>query len=250
MKNRYIFITLALVVACCAIVVFMQNSTPELKTEKSHFKVAILSPAVHPSLEKIAKAYSRTLNDSPNASYSVTIFNGAGDGQRMALFANKCVNDDFDAIFTIGTGATLLIKNLLFKHASTTPQIFTAVSHPETMGITQAAAHVTGILEENDFDLHIDLVCKMLPALKRFLLIYCPTGGSNLEQDKELVERKVSSMGHLFKAVAIFSPAEIPTKTTEAIKQSDIVMILKDNVAVSGLDGLLKLCNRFEKPLI
>lgn len=252
-NNHYIFITiLAFAAICYAITAFMRNSRP---AGRHHFKIALLSPAIHPSIEKIEKAYISTLTNSPKATYTVTTFNGSGDGQRLSLFANRAVDSDFDAIVTIGTSTTLLIKNLLLKRAGTTPQIFTAVSRPETMGISQQIVdqkvpHLTGVLEENDLGTHIDIVCKMLPTAHRFLLIYCPTGGSSLEEDKKLVEKKLTDRGRSCRAVAIFSPAEIPTKTTEAIKQADVVMILKDNIVVSGLDGLLKLCNRFEKPLI
>ncbi|MCL5436961.1 MAG: hypothetical protein M1549_03750 [Candidatus Dependentiae bacterium] len=220
------------------------NSSPQ-KT----YRIALLSPAIHPSIEKIEKAYQRRLGGAASA-YQVTTFNAAGDAQRLNLFAQNIVSGNFDAICTIGTNTTLLINNLRQKRGIKTPQIFAAVPAPQQVGLAENSPQLAGVVEENDIATHLDIVSQLMPRAKHFLLVYCPTSGQVITHEKSLMEHVVKRLGGTFSAVAIFSPSEIPAKTTQFIQRADVVVVLKDNVVVTGLDVLLKICNSFGKPVI
>lgn len=217
---------------------------------RPHVRIAFLSPAIHPSLEKIEHAYAATLRDNTHSYYDITIFNGGGDAQRTGVLANSIVNRNFDAICTVGASTTLLVKNLLAKRKENTPHIFLAVADPESLGIQEGTSETTGIVEKNDIATTLTMASKLIPDAKKLLLVYCPTSSSNMEKDRQTIITLLNRDGRTLETVEVFSSSEIPSKTTHAIQQADMVMILKDNVVVSGFDGLIKICNTFNRPLI
>ena len=96
-------------------------------------RVALLVPAVHPSMHQIEEGFITTLKkELPHV--TVDTYNANGDKVLMKGQAEKITADNYDLIMTIGTNASQLTKTALTKKGKRTPLLFSAVSDPVQIG--------------------------------------------------------------------------------------------------------------------
>jgi len=232
---------------------YSKSNTAEHRAVK-HFKIAILTPVTHPSLQKIEDKFCNTLNRSTNARYEFSVFNANGDKILLRSQAEAIVNKGFDLIFTIATAPTQITKELCTKKRKNIPLVFGAVADPVKLGIVKSVNNpggcVTGTIESSDYKTQLDLLLQLKPEIKSILLPYNPTQGSGLEQDKDEIVQILSKKNISLIPCEIYNTNEIHGKLAGLIQSVDAVLILKDNTIVSGIDAIIKQCNLYHKVLM
>lgn len=232
---------------------YNKPNTSEHRTDKC-FKIAILTPATHPSLQKIEAGFCKILNGSTNARYEFLVFNANGDKILLRSQAEAVVNKDFDLIFTIATAPTQIIKELCTKKGKNIPIIFGAVADPVKLGIVKSISKpggfVTGTIESSDYKTQLDLLLRLKPGIKSILLPYNPTQGSGLERDKNEIVQLLSKKNISIVPCEAYNINEIQGKIAGLVQNVDAVLILKDNTMVSGIDAIIKQCNLCHKVLM
>jgi putative ABC transport system substrate-binding protein len=271
------FKTLILLAASAAILLFFaaknifDDKTNKTKTEKAQFKrfkIAILTPATHPSLQQIENGFCKTINkikdlkrdlktvmgDEIKHKYDISVFNANGDKILLHAQAEEIISQDFDLIFTIGTTSSQLCKELCIKKGKHTPIVFGAVADPVRIGLVKSLQKpegcVTGAVEAPDYKTQLNLLLQLKPNIKNILLIYNPSQGSCLERDKDEIEQLLSQKKVNLISCEIYNTNEIQGKLAGLIQSADVVLILKDNTVVSGIDGIIKLCNLYHVTLM
>ncbi len=214
--------------------------------QNSAIRIAIFEPATHPALDEIVQGFIETMAKSKRH-YVFERFNANGNKILLRSLAEEILQDTFDLIFTVGVDCSLTIKNLSIKKQSLTPIVFTGVDDPQKLGLV--GAMITGISTQSNYPKQISLLTELMPNIKNILLVYDPTQGSGLESDKEQIASILKEKNLKLTAVEIESISEITQKMISHIDKTDVVMVLKDNTAVSGIDSIIELCNRRRKPL-
>jgi putative ABC transport system substrate-binding protein len=96
----------------------------------------------------------------------------------------------------------------------------------------------------------LSLLKQLKPEVKKVLLIYNPTQGRGLEMDKQEVERILDGQQIQLRTIEVCCAGEIYAKLSAFITDADVVLVLKDNTVVSGIDAVVKLCNQHHVTLM
>ncbi len=217
------------------------NSTDLIK------KIAILVPASHSSMEKIEEGFKVALQQKYGLNCSFDLFNANGSRPLMHAQAEEIVQQGYDLVFTIGEGATKIVKEVSTKKNKPIPVVFTAVADPVGQNLVESMQssgnNLTGISASDNQRLQIEILKQLKPSMKKLLLVYDPTRPSRAAV-RDDVQRVAQDLGIEFKTVEIYKTNEIYGKVSAFFDDVDVVLVLTDHVVVSGIDSLVKLCNR------
>ncbi|MBY0352956.1 ABC transporter substrate-binding protein [Candidatus Babeliales bacterium] len=209
-------------------------------------RVAILTPVTHPSLEQIEQGFRKTLQQDTTANYECTTYNANGNRSLMRSQVEEILAGNYDLAFAIARQPAQMLKEISIKKQQLVPIVFGAVSDPVGSGIIDAEQasnnNVTGVIEVTNYELQLALLHALKPSTKRMLLVYDPNSGFG--KDKEEIVRLAGVHGIEVMGMEVYAASEIYGKVSSAMSTVDAVMVLKDNTVVSGLEGLIKLCNQ------
>ncbi|MBM3192733.1 MAG: hypothetical protein FJZ59_00680 [Chlamydiae bacterium] len=221
--------------------------------EEKRNQIAILTPATHPSLEEIERAFKEKIEVESKGKYKIVTYNAQGNKTLMQSEAEEILRRNFDLVFTIGTNASYMVKELFSKKGVSTPIVFTCVNDPIGFEIVSSEerplGHITGVKEIVDYEKEIELVIKKRPELKKILLVYNPME-PGLIKDKKRVEEIFFAKNLTLLAVEVFQTNEVMSKAEQLLKGVDAILILKDNTVVRAVEALIKLSKRYQIPLI
>lgn len=259
-RNIFLILSIALnlILALGMLFVFSQknaNCVSQAQKVGKTFKVALFAPATHPAMDEINQGFMDTLQSKESSSnYVFKSFNANGNKTLLRAQAEEIVTGDFDLIFTIGASCTKTVKELTAKREKPIPVIFTAVGDPIGLGVIaseqSSGNNTTGISEHQSYDEQVDLLMHLKPTIKKALLVYDPMQGKGAKSQKELQEL-LAQRGVELNGVEIYNPNEIQSKVGGLITNVDVVLVQAgDNTVVSGIDALVKLCDRYGVTLL
>lgn len=221
------------------------------------FRIAIMTPITHPSLEQIQKGFEQTLQARTTTgavTYQCTTYNANGNRTLMYAQAEEIIHKKFDLIFTLGTGCSCMAKEVTGKKNGQFPVVFAAVHAPERLNLitskTCSGNNVTGVQELIDYQKQLDLLHFLKPSIKNVLLVYDPSQDIGFEADKQEITKILAAKNIALRSIEVFQTNEVYNRAINAITGADAVLVLKDNTVVCAIDGLIKLCNQHHIPLM
>jgi putative tryptophan/tyrosine transport system substrate-binding protein len=236
-----------LCIACIALGAYIYLSKKTMPLSPNSYAIAIFTPVTHPALEEIEQGFKETMEKAPGH-YSFITFNANGNKTLQRAQAEEIMNEKFDAVLTIGASCTQLAFEVAKKKENKTPLIFCAVDDPVSMGIINSLAssgnQLTGVIEFTDYRKQLSLLKLIKPDTKKILLVYDPTHGTGLEKDKAEIQAILDQLGIQLQAVEIYQAQEISQKVPGLLAGVDVILVLKDNTIVAGIDGLITLARR------
>ncbi len=224
-----------------------QDITEALVNKK--YRIAIFEPVLHPAIEEIEQGFINTLRQQGNAEYDFKVYNANGDKTLMRSQAEDIVQSEYDLIFTIGMSTSQIAKEVTDKKQKLIPIVFSAVDDPVGMqlvdSLSSSGNHVTGITEAPNYKQQLSLLLTLKPTIKNVLLVYDPSHGTGLEKDKYEIQHILNEKGISLQSIEIYQANEIQQKVASSLSATDVVLTLRDNTTVSGIDSLVKLCNNY-----
>lgn len=243
MKKKHLFSGAALLAALGA-------CTSE---ESKKVPIAILTPVTHPSLELIEQGFKETIEADSPGKYRFVTYNAQGNKTLMRGEVEEIAQKDYQLVFTIGTLSSEMTTEVFSKKGLKTPIVFTCVNDPVGFHIVKSeeapGKHVTGVKELVNFEKELEFVLDYKPDIRRILLILNPME-PGIAKDGEEVRAILKKRGIELITVEVFQTNEFMAKVSPLIGRADAVLVLKDNTVVSGLDPIVKLCNRHQVPLM
>jgi putative ABC transport system substrate-binding protein len=215
------------------------------KEEKN--RIAILTPVTHPSLEQIETAFKQKIETEYPGKYKFVTYNAQGNKSLMRGEVEEILEKNYDLVFTIGTSASQMVKEVFSKKGAKRPVVFTCVNDP--LGFEIHGSFITGVKEMIDYEKEIDLVIQERPDIKRVLLVFNPMEPGLLKDKKSLEEIFEAKKLELI-AVEVFQTNEILKKVEPLVKEVDAILVLKDNTVIRGIEALIKVGNKNQIPLI
>lgn len=215
--------------------------------------IAILTPVTHPSLEQIEKGFKEEIEALHPGKYRFTTYNAQGNKTLMRSEIEEISNKEFALVFTIGTSASQMTKEVFEMKQLEIPIVFTCVNDPVGFNIIVSeespGGHVTGVKEMLRFEEELAALLKLKPEIKKVMLVYNPME-PGLQKDQAQVERILKENNISLKTVEVFQTNEMLAKVSPFVSQMDALIVLKDNTVVSGLEVLVKICDRHQVPLM
>ncbi len=217
-----------------------------IQNEKAKFKVAVLVPASHPSMDAITEGFKATLKSTvPEA--RVELFNANGSKTLMKGQVEEIVASHYDLVFSVGTGASQMLKSSIAKHGSTMPLVFAAVSDPRAAGLIDTVVTdglvVTGIVDHYNREEQLKLLSG-IKDVKKPLLVYDPSSNPGFEKEREEIAAVFAKKGITLTSIPVFQTNEIQQKVAGSVGNYDLVMTLTDHTVCAGMDTLIKLCDK------
>ena len=247
-------IAIALALLSCIFFLFYLNkisfTKKKFKTNSTYnYSIAILTPTSHPALEEIENGFKETVSENEK-SLTFKTFNANGNKSLLRAQAEEIVNGSFDLVCTIGAQCSEIISQLIKKKHFQMVHVFCGIEGKNfAMNLHTNNPLSTGVYLEADYKKYASIIHTINPSIKKILLVYDPTHGIGLENDRKKLERELSIFDIKLSSVEIFNSNEIQQKTASLIPSHDMVIIFTDNTVVSGIDGLITLCNRNQVPL-
>jgi putative tryptophan/tyrosine transport system substrate-binding protein len=256
-QNLKFIIIMGMIFSLVAMVIFkaklknietVSNCSTE-QVEGKKYRIAIMMQLTHPALEEIQQGFLETLTGV--VAYTYDVYNAQGDRTLMRHQAEEAVSKNYDLIFTVPTAPSLIMKEVTQQRRKDIPIVAGAVDDP--VGIKLIASmqssgnNITVVTGCDEFEQQVDLLSFLKPSLKSLLLVYNPTPG--LEKQRNTLQRLFEKKDIKFKTVEIFNINDLIQKVPTFIHECDTVMVLKDNMTVSGIESLVSLCNKMGKTL-
>lgn len=206
------------------------NSDP---SSQAGFRIAILTPTTHPSLEQIEHGLRSNL---PN-NYQCTTFNSNGQKTLLMGQIKTALEGGYDLIFAIGGTPTQMACSLGGQ------------KNPELPIVSAAAfevpkdANATGVIDVYYPEKQVEALMYFKPNAKNVLLIYSPSAKPESEQGTAELISELKKRSINVQELQVFATNEIPAKVSAFKHQVDTIIVLRDNMVVMAIDSIIKICN-------
>lgn len=244
--TKNIRLLIAFVLIMFGVYIFYRQVSVHSQVE-GQLRIAIFEPATHPAIDEIVQGFIHEMNQS-GKKYSYTRYNANANKVLLYAQAQEIMQRSYDLVFTIGLGCSVAMKELSLKQASTMPIVFCAID--DHLKFDLQGTNITGVIDATNYQRQLDIAVQLVPSIKNILLVYDRSQGSGLEKDVDSIQSVLDEKNIGLKVVEINGLTEIQQKTTMFMDHVDLVMILKDHTAVSGIDTLIKLCQKYQVPLL
>lgn len=205
-------------------------------------EVALILPAVHPSMEAIQKGFIDTLAESmPDV--HVVVYNANGNKTLLKGQTEKIVRGNYSACCTIGTNASTMMAAVLDKHHSQMTLIAVAIAPEVSERLMHLYKKVTGITDHADKQKQIESLLAV-KKVRKPVLVYDPASNPGFEKDKEEYATIFKTYGITLDSIPVYSMQEVYQKLTGTIASYDLVLTLTDHTVCSAMDAIIKLCNQ------
>jgi len=258
MRQNKLFIAIVAMIFGLVAIVLIKSKMPRVgdqdqlvarAVDGKKYRIAIMLQMTHPALEEIEQGFLETLNGV--IAYSYDVFNANGDRSLMRQQAEEVVAKNYDLVFTVPTTPSLIMKEVCQQRGKNVPIVAGAVDDPVGIKLVDSMQssgnNVTAVTGIDTFEQQIELLAFLKPTLKKILLVYNPSPG--LDPKKDEVGRICAAKNIGFKTVEIFNMSDLIQKVPSFTSDCDTIMVLKDNMVVSGIESLVNLCNRAGKTL-
>lgn len=222
---------------------FSSFGCDRMKKEKT---IAVVTFVDHIVLNSIRDGFLEKMKEkgyTKDNHWNMIVFNANGSPQEAAAIANEAINISPEIIVSFTTPAT---KPVFDKNDGRYPLVFSFVSFPEKIGISENSPNVTGLSDGVDFRALISLVKEAIPSIARVGMIYSdePNAVASYEQVKQFTEED----GLLLISQSV-SKEEDVRSATEALlslpasKRPEAFVIGADGVVTNKVTALLDIAN-------
>ena len=214
------------------------------------YTVAIFLPAVHSAMDEIAQGFKETIVNQSEKKYHFVMYNANGNNSVMRAQAHAIINANYNLVFTVGATCTQTLYEFTKKRELSLPIVFSALDDPVKMGVIQSmqSSHnnLTGVISTHLYEQQIEELLQIKPAVKKLLLVYNPAHGNGLENEKNILKNVLEKKDITLTTVEIANANEITQKVSTFLSGVDVILILTDHTAVTGLPALATLCERHQ----
>lgn len=230
------------VIAIAVTVVSIFYTSSSTRSQSYSKKIALILPAVHPSMEAIQNGCIETLKTLiPDA--HVTVYNANGNKTLLKGQAEKIVRHKYDGCCAIGTNASTMMATILEKNQSAMPLVAIAVAPEVAERLNALYRYVTGVTDRADKTEQVEVLLQ-LKKIKKPVLVYDPGSNPGFEADKKEYENLFKKHGITLFSIPVYSIQEVYQKLSGTIASYDLVLTLTDHTVCAAMDALIKLCNQ------
>jgi putative tryptophan/tyrosine transport system substrate-binding protein len=168
----------------------------------------------------------------------------------VASIAQKFVSDKVDAIVSIATPDSQ--ASVKAAQGTGIPVVFSAVTDPVGAGLvvdwkSHADENVTGVSDMIVVSDDVDVILKIVPGVKKLGTIY-NSGEDNSVFLTAKLREACDERGIEVVEATVSTSAEVLTAAQSLVGKVDAVWIGTDNMVVSGLEALIKVCEDNDIP--
>lgn len=217
--------------------------------DKKVYKIGIVQPMDHPSLDQIRETITSELKAQGMESKVEIIYKNAnGDMNLLPSIMQNLISDKVDMIVPIATPTAQAAA----ASTKTIPIVFSAVSDPVKAGLVTSFANTTGNITGVSNSIAIEdtfkLAGKLTPQAKVFGLLYNSSeinSASGIERAKAYCDKN----GLKYKEVTITGTADIQQAAASLVGDVDAFFTPNDNTVASAMPTYVKVATDAKLPI-
>jgi putative ABC transport system substrate-binding protein len=228
------------------------NKTSNEPEQSKITKIGITQIVEHPALDSAREGFIAALKDNgyeEGKNIEFDLQNAQGDMPTAQTIAKKFVDDKVDMIFAISTPSAQAVYNATKE----IPILITAVTDPVAAelvaSLEESGNNVTGTSDATPVEKQLQFVKEQLPDVKTIGIMY-NTSESNSEIQVQMAEEVAKNLGLEIIVQGITSVNDIPQTLESMIDKIDAIYIPTDNMVVSSMPIVSKICFDNNKPII
>jgi len=220
---------------------------------KQPLRIAITQIVPHPSLDKIRQGIIDELaaaNYRDGESIIIDYKNAQGDLKIASQIAKQFAGANPKIIVAIATPSAQAVLSAI-KHLDI-PLVFGAVTDPVAAklvpSLKETVHNVTGTIDLPPAQEQINLIKNMIPQAQTIGFLY-NIGEPNSIKQLELLRIAAKNQALHILEIPVTKATDIPQATKQAIGSCDALFIPNDNMVISSIESVLKICHTYKIPL-
>lgn len=206
--------------------------------------IGIILPIQHKALDAIVQGFTQTLQENYPQKINFVIQNAQGDVNLQRAIIQKFINQKVTMIVPVATTTAQMTIAMVRQQ----PIVALAAMIPETERQKMKNHNVTGVEDEISPKKQLALVQGILPQLQKLTLIYSSSDKIIPEVNATIHYAQQANIS--VQKLMIQNLADLYTMSRQIAKDSQAIMILKDNMVASGINTLIQAAKQRRLPLI
>lgn len=215
---------------------------------KDVFKVAIVQPMEHTSLNEIRDSIKAELKASMGDKVEIIDKNGNGDIALLPSIMQSLVSEGVDMIIPIATPSA----QAALSATTTIPIVFSACSDPVAAGLVtdlaQTTGNITGVSDAIEVSEIFSLAKELTPNAKTFGFVYNKSevnSAANIEKAKAYCDAN----GLKYKEAIANTTADIQQAAASIANDVDAFFTPDDNTVASSMSVYVQVADGAKKPI-
>jgi len=222
-----------------------KSETPK----KTVFKIGIVQPMDHPSLNQIRETIVSELKaQGMEDKVEIITKNANGDMNLLPSIMQELVNDKVDMIVPIATPAAQAAK----ASTTTVPIVFSAISNPVAAGLVtsfeETTGNITGVSNSIPIEDIFKLAATLTPKAKVFGFVY---NSSEINSTSGITRAKAycDKNGIKYKEATITGTADLQQAASSLVGQVDAFFTPNDNTVASAMATYVQVATDAKLPI-
>lgn len=232
-------ITIMTAVILASIFLFKKNIL--LKKNDNRIKIKVCKVIEHEALNSVVSGMTDYLMSQKEKEYDVSVETCQGNMALASQIIAKFSDSAADVIVTVGTIPSQAAYK--FAKSKNTKVVFSSVTNPKDISENLKNSNITGVSNFVDLQPQLNLFKEIQPNLRRLGIIY-NTGEANSVFIVSNLKSICKNMDIKLLEQGISKISEIPQATERLAKSSDAIFISNDNIALSGMENIISICNK------
>lgn len=242
------FISL-LLVGCMALGTLAGCAGKEEPTKDEIYKIGIIQPMDHPSLNQIRETIVSELDAlGMSGKVEIEFKNANGDMNLLPSIMQDMLSDDVDMLVPIATPTA----QAAMASTTTVPVVFSAVSNPVEAGLVKSfeetTGNITGVSNSIAIEDIFKLAAELTPEAKVFGFVYNSSeinSTAGIKRAKEYCDKN----GIQYKEATITGTADLQQAASSLVGEVDAFFTPNDNTVASAMPTYLQVANAAKLPI-
>lgn len=224
-------------------------SNKTASVDKKVYKIAIVQPMDHPSLNQIRETIIAELKaQGMGDKVEIITKNANGDMNLLPSIMQELQNSKVDMIVPIATPAAQAAKG----STKTTPIVFSAVSNPVEAGLVtsfaETSGNITGVSNSIPIEDIFKLAATITPNAKTFGFVY---NSSEINSTSGIAKARAycDKNGIKYKEAPITGTADLQQAASSLVGQVDAFFTPNDNTVASAMPTYVKVATDAKIPI-
>ncbi|MGB9628259.1 MAG: ABC transporter substrate-binding protein [Thermodesulfobacteriota bacterium] len=242
-----------LLISC--LILTCKDSLAQESPSKKPFRIGVTQSFSHPDFDNDGKGFEKALSEAgfKEGIHVIFIRQSAQNDRGIAhAIAQQFLEKKLDLIHSIGTlssqATTRVIKETPIVFSSVTDPIRSEIVPSKSSPGTKTGTNVTGVSDRWPTSIQFEMHTKFFPKAKKWGTIYSSGDPASLDHIKEMREIR-KKLGIELIEVLISSTEDVPKAAQSLVGKVEAIHLFFDPKTLSGLDAIIRICNRYKIPL-
>jgi putative ABC transport system substrate-binding protein len=245
MKNSF-FIKSLLAIVTLGLAFLTSSVSAETKQPAPPTKkvIGIIVPMEHAALTSIIDGFKATLQAEYKHPVTFQVGNAMGDTNLQRSIIQQFSNQKIDMFVPIGIASTRMTLAMVKEK----PIVSLAASYSEADRQKRNPRNITGVYDELGAKTQIAFVQGLFPNLKKMTLIH--SNDEKIFDEVAEIKAIAEKAGITVQKLAVNTMPDLYSVSKTIAADSQVILVLKDHLIVSGIRTLVKAADAAKIPLV